>query len=306
MRRVNSAGVLQDDEDGIARWKMIYLVGEPADGVKQPARVQLTPERVKLYRSGGSLNRNGIFVRDEVYKYDRGGRISAIDFEFFTARGPASLTAYDAALPSVSDMDAGAVVGKSRVTRHNLKFDDNGCVIERRYMHGSEHGPEPCRNALGSFGQSCTHSAEGLITRRAAIDQSGNEITLTIGIRAFVFKHDSTYSCICEERIGGGGSLFNSRDGYAYLTRAHDRWGNEIRLAYFRVDGTRATHKDGWHATETRYDKRGLRSVERISISMASRCCTKTAMPATGKSAINTAMSCKKPITAWTASLWFT
>ena len=159
--RENSMGALRNNEDGVARWEIVYREDE-------------LPDRLKLFRQEGPL------VREEVFK-GRSKDVAIIDFEASSEGGSTPMA--QATIHGSSE----AGDGKSTITRHRLKFDEHGFTIEIRFL---DHFGIPRRDAQGSFGRRFSYSAEGLVTRRAEIDRDGNEITLKTGLRAVIFSYD--------------------------------------------------------------------------------------------------------------------
>jgi hypothetical protein len=232
VRRENSVGALRDDKDGTARWQILYR----EDG---------TAERVSLF------NRRGVLVREEVTE---GKNRDVIEFKAVSAEGDTVPKPPKAMRSLLLDPLEDSAKGQSDITRHKVKFDDNGFVIERRYQN---FGAVPRRDAEGSFGQRLAYSPDGLVTRRAEIDSDGNEITLRSGIRTLTFDYNQFQACTRETRVGEDGKPINGRDGYAFQLIQYDQWGNETERAYFQANGQPAVYRRGWHRLKNVYNDRG-------------------------------------------------
>jgi len=226
----NSAGTPRNDDDGHARWVVHYRESGEA-------------EKLQVYRSNGQL------VGEERHEWS-GGKL-VVTF----AHGSALQAQAAMQLLTIDPFFRGAgSTAKSEITRHELTFDSDGLVSERRYQNA---WGTPVKDAQGSFGQRLAYTPTGLAQRRAEIDADGNEITLKSGVRAVVSSYDRQDRLVRRTLVGADGRAFDGPDWYAYYEMEHDTWGNATATRYLGADGKPALHRYGFAAITHRFDARG-------------------------------------------------
>jgi hypothetical protein len=240
VRWENSAGALQDDKDGHARWVVRYRESGKA-------------EKIEVYR------RNGRLVREERLEW------SGDKLIVYFAHGTAPQAQDATQMLTIDPFGKGSstdsaytlvswLAGKSEITRHELTFDRDGLVSERRYQNA---WGTPVKDGQGSYGQRLSYTPSGLVQRRAEIGPDDAEITLKNGIRAVFSSYDRQYRLVRLTLIGADGRQFDGPDWYAYYEVEHDRWGNATTTRYFGSNGKPALRKGGFAAVVQTYDARG-------------------------------------------------
>ena len=154
VRSENSAGALTaTTSDSPARWDVSYR----EDGA---------PERIRVFDTNERLLREDSFRGRDIISFQYGSEAASRAQAQAAAADPLSVDPY------VGKEDTGA---HAEITRHKLKFDPSGFVVERLYQN--EYG-SPRRNAEGSFGQRLVNSPEGLRhpPRRARCRRAGADI----------------------------------------------------------------------------------------------------------------------------------
>jgi hypothetical protein len=230
IRLENSAGILRSDDDGHARWVVHYRESGEA-------------EKLQVFRSNGQL------IREERHEWSGGKLI--VTFAHggsLQAQAAMQLLAIDPFFRGTGS------TGKSEITRHELTFDSDGLVSERRYQNA---WGTPVKDAQGSFGQRLAYTPAGLVQRRAEIDADGNEITLKSGVLAVVSGYDRQDRLVRRTLVGADGRAFDGPDWYAYYVVEHDTWGNATATRYFGSNGKPALHRLGFAAISRRFDARG-------------------------------------------------
>ena len=240
VRHQNSAGQLvgrdslTTDEDVRAHW----VIGYREDG---------SVDRIKGFDAFERL------IREDVLQRESSGNRYILTLE---RNGmPFAQSAAHVTDPISPQPNTALAQRRTEIARHELVFDGNGCVIERRYQ---DAWGTAVHDAAGSFGEHLTLSPEGLILRTAEIDADGAEIALKNGIRAVTWAFDRDYNLARYTLLGPDERPIDGPDGYAYYVRQLDRWGNDIATAYYHPDGNPALHKDGYTRYTVAYDNRGF------------------------------------------------
>ncbi len=230
VRLENSAGVPGRDENGHSRWVVHYRENGKA-------------EKVEVYRYNGRL------VREERLEWS-GGKLIVTFAHGSTLQAQAAMQ-----LLTIDPFRSANAAAKGDIVRHELTFDSDGLVSERRYQNA---WGTPVKDAQGSFGQRLVYTPAGLVQRRAEIGPDGAEITLKHGVRAVVSSYDRQDRLVRRTLIGTDGRPFDGPDWYAYYEVEHDRWGNVTARRYFGSDGRPALHVRGFAAITHRHDARGF------------------------------------------------
>src|SRR5205085_1383889 len=170
VRHENSAGRLTDggslraDEEGHARWVVRYPEGFAG--------------KIEIF------DRSNRLVREDVLRPAHSHNKLIVDFERdnvpIRQAAAQSLALDPLTWKKASD-------ARSEITRHDLTFDGNGCLVEIRYQTSDN---EPRHDAQASFGRRFTYSPEGLVLSRTEIGLDGRPITLKDGLRTVSYTYD--------------------------------------------------------------------------------------------------------------------
>lgn len=191
VRHENSAGSLVATEmlsgGGPARWVVRYR----DDGSLESTEMSDAADRV---------------IYDESYERDPATNRLVVNLKNGTT--PVSQEAVVKSLLSSSLSDG--LHGNTEITRHELIFDENGFVTERRYQ---DYFGTPRQDSGGSFGESYGRSPAGLLTRLAKIGSDGSEITLKTGWRATTSSYDRDNRRIRATNLGADDKPIEDPDG---------------------------------------------------------------------------------------------
>jgi eukaryotic-like serine/threonine-protein kinase len=138
-------------------------------------------------------------------------------------------------------------------------WSDEGFEREIRYM---DRDGKPQPNALGVFGESRVHDANGLATQAMNIDADGMVMSCQEGYSKRRFSYDRWGNLTSQDYLDEQGRPALHRKGYARVTSKYDARGNLIEQAALGIDGRRVITIDGYSIVRSTYDRRGNRLTE--------------------------------------------
>ena len=269
--RENSAGMLRNDEDGVARWEVVYrtdetldrlkffnekgsLVWEPVFNAKDRDIVATEHNDAAGKNQGGQqrlkLDKNGLLV--ELRNEDRFGIPRADARGSFGRRllySPSGLLTRYAEI----NYD-GNEITLNGVRAVAITYDGGHRVI-RETTVGEDGNPIDGRDGYAFHAQE--YDRWGNATHRFYFRADGKPTLNADGYARRTFVYDTRGNRTEESYFGVDGQPTLSKDGYAKSTSAYDARGNEIERAFFGIDGKPVHHKDGYAGYRRTLDAAG-------------------------------------------------
>ena len=224
VRRENSAGAPRSAEDGIAEWRIYY---------RENGKVERVEER----------DRDGNVMRTRNYSPD----LSVIDFRQSGRAQAQRARAFDPLFGSLSRF--------SMITQHRVEYGPDGRPT--RGVYQDSYGT-PRSDANGVYGETYEYSPNGIERKRMDLGQDGKPCLHRNGVAGVRDLHNERGDLIEQTTLDmDGRPTIASDSGYATLRLSWDKWGNQVKQAYFDVDRKPVMHRGGWAALLIQYDARG-------------------------------------------------
>ena len=234
-QRVNSAGMLQDNDDGESEWLIEYDV---AGRIEQLV----------------CKNYNDKITMIKEYKYnleDRDNKNPETVFVDFKS-GYQSQPYHRGFGQTITGAPGGK---KSEITRYLIEFNPNG--FAERIHYQNQYGMTK-RDANGSYGKTYEYNTLGLVSCESEMDYDQKPKICKSGVTTIRYKRDKDGNIIEELYLNENGEPIVFQEvGWAKKITGYDEWGNQVEEAYFGINGEPIFNKDGYAKWSPKYDEKG-------------------------------------------------
>lgn len=145
---------------------------------------------------------------------------------------------------------------KSEITRFINTYDENGYLIEKRFMRDSRNTPIADNN--GNYGLRYEIDAKGQITSVTGLDENGNPHNSKYGYAMYVYSFDENGWMTACEYFNADGKKVKNESGYCRMETAYDKSGNISCRKYLDEHGALCNIKGGYAQEEMRYTEQGF------------------------------------------------
>lgn len=151
---------------------------------------------------------------------------------------------------------------KSEITRHINSYDENGFLIETRFMRDSRNTPVADTN--GSYGLRYERNSEGRVKSMTCLDENGNPHNCRYGYAAYIYTYDENGQCTSLESFNANGEKVKNESGFCRKEFILDKFGNLLSEKYFDEQHNLCNCKDGYAQTEYRCTSQGFLEETRL------------------------------------------
>lgn len=163
---------------------------------------------------------------------------------------------------------------KSEVTRCINSYDENGYLIETRYMRDNRNTPVADNN--GNYGLRYEREASGQTKSVTGLDENGNPHNSRYGYAMYIYTYDENGRNIAMEYFDADGQKARNEFGYCRTEFVLDKFGNVLSYKYFDEQNALCNRKDGYAQTEIQRTSQGFIAEMRALDADGEPVCSKT------------------------------
>lgn len=194
-----------------------------------------------FYADNGKIDYKTIYDQNGclLYKMDYDENLKTVTFRQNDEYG--TEMNLDASVKDLYNVSSSITYQKSRISRYLLTYDEDGLLIERRFV-GLQNVPACDKNKI--YGQKYKHDDKGRLIEEQYIGADGNITSNKDGlsIKVFAYNDNDDWTAITYLNAERQGSHDGNNNSIMKLE--YDKYGNRIKETYYTIDEAPSLRSD--------------------------------------------------------------